>query len=265
MLRQTLTLSTLAALISCLLVPAYSSELNLEHVAGKFKSFDHACFELLDCRSGKVYKFNEEQCRKRLPPQSTFKVFNSLAGLETGVLKDGNHPMKWDGQKRWRKEWNQDQTLKTAIQYSTVWYFQKVASEVGAEKMNSYIKACNYGNEDISGGITEFWIDSSLKISADEQVTFMKNLYFDTLPFSKRNIDIVKSVTQLSKTSAGELHGKTGTSGKDGKSVLGWFVGYVVHAGKPYIFATNIEASDGALGRKARSITEEILHESGLL
>lgn len=196
---------------------------------------------------------------------STFKIFNSLAGLDSGVLKDANHPMKWDGQKCFYDSWNQDQTLATAMRDSVVWYFQRVASDVGEERMKKYIQSVNYGNEDISGGITQFWLAGTLSISADEQVDFIRKLYFDALPFSKRSMTIVKQITELKTTPQGELHGKTGSHNQEGKWVLGWFVGYVVHEGQPYVFATNIQAADGAWGKKAREITEHILQESGLL
>lgn len=244
---------------------APESLIKQDFVAAKLKPYDHACFELLDCKSGKFFRYNEEQCKTRLSPMSTFKIFNSLAGLESGFLKDENHPMKWDGQKRWIDSWNQDQTLQSAVTNSCVWYFQKVAAGVGEERMQKYISAVHYGNEDISSGITQFWLNKSLKISADEQVDFVKRLYFDELPFSKRSMKIVRKLIDLKKTEKGELHGKTGTDRENDKDTLGWFVGYVVHDGKPYVFATNIQSSEGAFGKKAREITESILQDAGLL
>ena len=244
---------------------ATSIEMSSESIAPHFKNYSSSCFEMLDCSTGKVFKYNPEQCSKRLPPMSTFKIFNSLVGLETGVLKDENHLMKWDGQKRWIDSWNQDQTLASAVKNSTVWYFQNVASAVGEERMKKFIQAAHYGNEDISGGITKFWLGSTLKISADEQVDLVKGLYSNSLPFSKRSMEIVRKITELKSTEKGELHGKTGSDRVDGKDVLGWFVGYVVHDKHVYVFATNIQGSDGAWGPKAREITENILTENGYL
>jgi beta-lactamase class D len=249
--------------IFCSSVPA--AELSEEAVAARFRNYKPACFELLDCKSGKRFRYNAEQCARRLAPMSTFKIFNALAGLDCGFLKNADHPMKWDGEKRWADAWNQDQTLASAMRESVVWYFQKVAAGVGEAKMKKYLQAAHYGNEDISGGITQFWLASTLSISADEQVDFIKKLYFDELPFSKHAMTVVRQITELKKTAAGELHGKTGSDRENGKWVLGWFVGYVVHDGQPYIFATNIQGTDDTWGKKAREITEQILQESGLL
>lgn len=259
--KNKIALSALSMMALALFAaPAQAVNLDEKAVAAKFKKYKTSCFELLDCQTGEVFRFNKAQCGKRLPPQSTFKIFNALAGLESGVLKDENHFMKWDGTKHELEPHNRDQTLSSAMKDSVVWYFQRVAQEVGEEKMKAYVQATHYGNDDTSGGITRFWIDDGMKISADEQVEFVKRLYYEKLPFSKRSIDIVKKVTELKETPRGELHGKTGSS-HDG---LGWFVGYVVHEGHPYVFASNIQAPN-VIGRNARMITESILQDAGLL
>jgi len=244
--------------------PAFAvGQLTSKSMAPHFKGFDGA-FVLYDARGKEYFRYNEAGCSKRLSPCSTFKIFNSLVGLETGVVKDENHLLKWDGTKYSIAPWNSDHTLKSAVKESVVWYFQRVATGVGEERMNKYIRLTHYGNEDISGGLTTFWLGSSLKISADEQVEFLKKLYYEELPFSKRSMDIVRRIIRLTATPAGILSGKTGSDLVDGKGVLGWFVGYVEHDDHQYFFATNIQAADGASGRKAREISEGILHEAGL-
>ena len=57
--------------------------------------------------------------------------------------------------------------------------------------------------------------------------------------------------------------GKTGSALRNEKWVSGWFVGCVNKDGRYYVFATNIEAADGANGGKAREITKSILKEMG--
>ena len=44
--------------------------------------------------------------------------------------------------------------------------------------------------------------------------------------------------------------GKTGSALRNEKWVSGWFVGCVTKDGRYYVFATNIEAADGANGGK---------------
>jgi bla regulator protein BlaR1 len=224
-----------------------------------------AAFVLLDLQSGKYFRYNETQCSKRFSPCSTFKIFNALVGLETGILKDENQSMAWDGTNYAIASWNHDQTLQSAVANSVVWYFQRLASEVGPQRMQKFVDAAHYGNQDISGGIDKFWLGSSLKISAEEEVALLKRLVIDDLPFSQRSMAIVRGLLKLSTTEKGTLYGKTGSNHEQGKDVMGWFVGYVVTPFHVYIFATNIQAADGAQGKKARQLTETILAEDNLL
>ncbi len=233
-------------------------------LAQDFKGYQTA-FVLLDTKTGHYLRYNPQLCDERLSPCSTFKIFNSMVGLETGVLKDENHPMTWDGTKHELDTWNRDQTLQTAMTNSVVWYYQKEAAAVGEERMKKFIQEAHYGNEDTSGGITKFWLTSTLKISPNEQVTQLKRLVDDDLPFSKRSIAITRGLLRLDVTSKGTLYGKTGSDGKNGKGIMGWFVGYIAQPGRTYVFATNIQAADAASGRKARELTRKVLTEAGLL
>lgn len=229
-------------------------------------------FVMLDIGQKKYVRHNKEQSEKRLSPCSTFKIPNSLIGLETGAIEDENFLIKWDGTKRAIEAWNQDHTLQTAISNSVVWYYQKLASRVGENRMHKYVHAIHYGNEDITGGITKFWLQSSLKISAAEQVDFLYRLYRNDLPFSRRSMDITRNIIKLAETDDYVFYGKTGSGlgaiiDEKPKTVLGWFVGYVVRKDREgvYVFATNIEGEDGASGQMAREITETILKDMGLL
>lgn len=50
-----------------------------------------------------------------LPPMSTFKIPNTIIGLETGVITDEKFALKWDGKKTRREAWNQDHDLPSAL------------------------------------------------------------------------------------------------------------------------------------------------------
>lgn len=229
-----------------------------------FKDYN-GTFVLYDITEDTYVIYNKTQAEKRLSPCSTFKIFNSLAGLESGVIKDENYVIKWDKTKYEIDSWNMDHTLRTAIKNSVVWYYQELARRVGKEKMKEYLDKTDYGNNDISGGIDRFWLMSSIKISAMEQVLFLKKFIDYNLPFSKRSIDIVKDIMILDKTDSYTLRGKTGSGMKDGKGTLGWFVGYVQKKDKTYIFTANIEGQDKAKGAEAKRISLEILKASGII
>jgi beta-lactamase class D len=221
------------------------------------------CFVLLDVAKDEYVRYIPERCAQRLSPCSTFKIPNSLIGLETGVISDQNHTISWDGTRYPVESWNRDHTLASALQNSVVWYYEALAAQVGTERMQQYLGDLHYGNEDASGGST-FWLGSSLAISADEQIDFLRRLHGNALPFSSRSTDIVKEILILEETDAYVYRGKTGMCMMERERQLGWFVGYVTRGDAAYIFATNIE-SPQASGREAQRIAEDILRHLNLL
>lgn len=218
------------------------------------------CIVILDLIKNHYERNDAERCAERLSPWSTFKIPNSLISLELGTVRDTTEVTKWDGVVRERPEWNQDQNLMTAFLYSAVWYYQRLARETGEKRMYDYLHRIHYGNEDISGGIDHFWLGSSLRISADEQVDFLTRLLQGQLPLSTRTIDQLKEIMVVSRTRDTILRGKTGFGGPVG-SRLNWFVGYLERGDNRYIFATNIEGRGVSDPKDARHITEDILRQ----
>lgn len=242
-----------------------NSEKVLNEDLSKYFSGYDGCFVLYDKNENKYLIYNEAKSEKEISPCSTFKIVNALIGLDTNVLQDENTIFKWNGTKYAIEEWNKDQTLSSAVTNSVVWYFQEVASKVGEERMQEYLSKIDYGNKDISGGLTKFWLQSSLKISPRKQVELLRNMYDYKLPFSSRNIDIVKKVLKIWEQNGIVLSGKTG-SGMDGnKSINGWFIGYVEKNNDVFFFAVNIEGKDGATGVLAEQIAQNILKDKNIL
>ena len=229
-----------------------------EDLSTYFSGYD-GCFVLYNPEKNTYMIHNKEKSMKRLSPNSTFKIYNSLIGLESGVLKDENTMFKWDGTKHDIESWNRDHTLASAFSNSVVWYYKMLASQVGEKTMQEYVDKIGYGNKDISGGIDKFWLQSSIKISPIEQVELLKEMYDYELTFVKENIDIVKNIMVLSRENGTVFRGKTGSGVKDSKYINGWFVGYVEKEGNVYFFATNIEAAQDADGKHAKNITINIL------
>jgi bla regulator protein BlaR1 len=227
-----------------------------------------ACFVLLDMTTGVESHFNAQRCAQRLSPCSTFKIFNSLAGVQAGVVADENTMFAWDGTPQRYKSWETDHTLKSAVRDSVVWYFQRVAAGVGAQRMQGYLDAVDYGNRDIFAGQTIFWLHpNSLKISADEQVRFLAKLYRDRLPcFDQRTTAIVRKILVLDSGDGWQLSGKTGSGGEDNRLVVNWFVGHLrAIDGHEYVFATNITARDIGDRLTAKNATLAILRELKLI
>jgi beta-lactamase class D len=220
-------------------ISAQSKEsLNIE---GFFEGHN-GCFVCFNKQSGEYFKYNRTRCKQRFLPASTFKIPNSLIGLETKVIADENFVIKWDGVERQIKEWNRDQTLSSAIQFSVVPYYQELARRVGKTTMQKFLNEFSYGNKTIGKNVDRFWLDNSLKISADEQIEFLKKFYDYKLNISRRSIDIVKKIMPQEKYNKSLLKFKTGTGTKEDGNYIGWLVGYVEKENNVYIYAFNIEA-----------------------
>jgi beta-lactamase class D len=231
-----------------------------------FDEYGHeGCFVLYDLNSDTYFKYNSKRCAEQFIPASTFKIFNSLVGLETGIVKDQFEIFKWDSVKRFYDKWNQDLDMANAIKYSAVWYYQELARRIGEEKMQYYISLNNYGNQNISGGIDQFWLDGGLRISADEQIEMLKKLYHNQLQFSQRTMDIVKNIMIIDQNDDYIIHAKTGWAIRV-EDQIGWFVGYVEKANNVFFFAINLQSKNPGEGFTSRKeITFKILKQFGII
>ncbi len=231
-----------------------------------FDEYGHdGCFVLYNLKTDTYLKYNLKKCEEQFIPASTFKIFNSLVALETGVITDEFEVIKWDSVKRFYDKWNQDLDMVNAFKYSAVWYYQELARRIGEEKMQYYISKNHYGNENISGGIDKFWLDGEIRISADEQIEMLKKLYNNSLEFSKRSMDIVKRIMIYDKNDDYTIRAKTGWAMRV-EDQIGWFVGYVEKGSDVYFFAVNLQSKEPEEGFVSRKeITFKILRELKIL
>ncbi|UTA68527.1 class D beta-lactamase [Emticicia sp. 21SJ11W-3] len=217
--------------ISAQKVQDFSSYFKEKDLEGGFFMYNYQKKEYLVSDKGEFLKATS--------PASTFKILNSLIALETGAIKDENEIIKWDGQERSQSAWNADHDLKNAYKNSTVWFYQELARRIGEDKYRKYLKACNYGNQDISGGLTTFWLGSSMLISPKNQLEFLVKLHEEKLPFSKRTFDIVKKIMIREQTPEYLLRAKTGWSNFP-PTDIGWFIGYIEAKSNTYFFVTRV-------------------------
>ena len=221
-------------------------------------------FLLYDANAGTYHAHNLERCRAAFLPASTFKIPNSLIGLETGVIRDADYVIRWDGVRREIEPWNRDHTLRSAIAVSCVPYYQELARRVGGATMKKYVDSLGYGNADISAGIDRFWLSGgSFRITSFEQIDFLRRLQAERLPISGRSMRIVKDIIRLDSADKYVLRGKTGwTEAQE----VGWFVGWVETPKNVYFYACNLKmiGSSPNLGAR-RGITERILRSLGAM
>jgi beta-lactamase class D len=224
-------------------------------------------FVLYDLHKKKCTVYNRLQSSSAFIPASTFKIPNSLIALELGIVKDENTIMKWDGRERSISAWNRDMTFGDAIKVSCVPCYQEIALKVGVKRYHQLLKSLDFGRMEVnSETLDSFWLRGDSNITPMEQIDFLKRLYSNELEVSQRSMDIVKSMLVLEDREGYILRGKTGWA-TDGDYNVGWFVGWIEREGKPYFFATNVEATkpDEAKFIQSRTeITKAILKEMGL-
>ena len=185
-------------------------------------------------RSISVY--DKSRARKRYSPASTFKIPHTLFALDVGACRDEFQVFKWDGVIRNFPAHNQDQNLRSAMRNSVVWVYELFAREIGEDRARGYLGKLDYGNADPSTEHGDYWIDGNLAISAYEQVSFLKRLYRNKLPFRVEHQRLVRDVMIVEAGRDWILRAKTGWSGG-----VGWWVGWIEWPTGPVFFALNID------------------------
>jgi beta-lactamase class D len=203
------------------------------------------CFALFNNGQNNFTIYNLSRYRdSSFSPASTFKIVNSLIGIQTGKITDENMVIPWDGITRWNPDWNKDLSMKEAFAVSAVNYYQEVARRIGHDTMKFWIDSLGYGNRDISGPVDSFWLNNTLKVKPDEELGLVKKLYFGELPFFHRTQDIVKQVMLREQDSNYKLSYKTGWGNTENGDQLGWVVGWIEENRHPYFFVLNLESAD---------------------
>ncbi|UOQ55054.1 class D beta-lactamase [Hymenobacter cellulosivorans] len=228
-------------------------------------------FLVLNADTRQYTAYDLDRCRQGFLPASTFKIPNSLIGLETGAVRDTAEVFRWDGVKRSFPQWNQDMSFGRALRVSCLPCYQQIARRVGAERYQQWLPKLRFGRMQVTPAtVDSFWVVGPSRITQFEQIDFLQRLQQGKLPVSKRTQELTKDLLVLSRGPGWVLRGKTGWAMRQGQD-NGWFVGWVEQKGKAHFFALNVEPADGKPATSAfiqgrRAVTERILQqEFGLL
>ena len=185
----------------------------------------HAGFILRDQAHDAVHYYNLNHDTTHYLPASTFKIMLSLAALELGVVLDDKFIIPFNGDSSGRSDWDKDLTLREAFEVSSEPFFKEVARRIGKEKLQHFLDTVRYGNQKLGDSVATCWTDNTLKISADEQVGFVRKLYFNQLPFTDRTQRITRSLMLRESANNRKLYYKTGWGENDTAKIL-WTVGF---------------------------------------
>lgn len=208
-------------------------------------------------------------CATRLSPASTYKIPHALIGLETGAIAETTVE-KWDGVPHPdQPKWNLDHTVFTAMKPSVLWFFQRMAPRIGAERARDWLRRFSYGNGDTSGPIAQYWINGRLRISPVEQLSFLARFYGGTLPVKREYVDrLQQAMLQASGTVENArgvhkldvawrpgitLNSKTGATTIESGESVSWLVGQLTVDERKLTFASatwrpkgGVDVLDGA-------------------
>ncbi|MBA4852481.1 class D beta-lactamase [Emticicia sp. BO119] len=226
-----------------------------------------------DYKNKKWVFSNSNDARIETLPASTFKIINLLIALETQVIKDENEIVKWVGKTDttlygYRPDIYKDMSVKEAFEVSAGWVFIELAKKIGKEKYKHYLKICQYGNGNLSQNDADFWNFGNFAISPINQIEFLIKVYEEKLPFSKKNMEILKKVMITEKTYAYSIRSKTGWTRVSSQDI-GWWVGYIERNDNTYFFATRITKKRSTInpefGQCRKDITKNILRQLNVI
>ena len=224
-----------------------------------------------ELNSGEQWQWNSARAPSRYSPCSTFKIPNALIGLENGTISlqrnergysfivDPNQP--W-----WPEGWAMKQNLRDALRRSTVWYFQALARKIGMPSYASWLHRFHYGNQNTDGGIDQFWLGSSLRISAIEQIRFLAALERGQLGVKPEYVSAITDSLVLEQGQDWRMWGKTGGCLAHDGRWIGWLVGALRKPGGHYVYAVNVSSENWDVVRGARiDIARQALKDAGAL
>lgn len=199
---------------------------------------------IYDAQKNEYFSNDFERAETGFLPASTFKVPNSMIGLETGILEGENHLFKWDGEPRRMNIWEKDLTLAEAYKASCVPCYQEIARKVGTKRMNEHLKKFEYGNMEIADSMIDiFWLEGEFKISQKQQIDFLKRFYNESLSITEKTYATMRKIMIIDENEEYTLSGKTGWAIRNGNNI-GWFIGFVEKDDKVYYMATNVMPLD---------------------
>ena len=230
---------------------------------------------------GEVRRAPAEACRTRVAPQSTFKIPHALAAIDAGVVTGADSAFAYDGSPQSFDSWRRDHTLATAMRFSVVWWFQRVAEKLGAAREQDYLQRFAYGNADASSGLTTFWLGGSLTISPEEQAQFLLRLFANKLPVSEHALRTVRTVlvqpTGLVINAAGEhpfggawppgtvVSAKTGGGRDRSGQQVRWLVGHISREHRSWVFVSCVIGDDKTAPLAAVDLAARALRRDGVL
>ena len=175
-------------------------------------------------------------------PLNTFFAVPALVGLDKGYinLSDTN-----------------------LVSFDSVNYYSQLITKIGRTSMLKTIDTLKYGKGIISADSTMYWSNNSLKITADEQLGFIKQLYFTKLPFQKKSQESFRKMILKEDNTNYKL---SYIDAIDIEKRNSWIIGYVEENKHPYFFVLNTHSIKSPSAKTNNiALLKNILLQQGFL
>lgn len=247
---------------------------NLAEFFEKYKV--NGSFGMFDNGAGEFFVHNLSRFRdSAYQPGFTFSIVSGLIGLETGRIRDEKKMILVNELSTLTQDSgttfgiNNRISLEQAFKHSTLPYFMELNRLIGKDTMQHWLDTLGYGsryNKYNIDHIESFWINSSIRITADEQLGLMKKLYFGQLPFQQRTQTIVKQQLEQESNSNYAISYVTGIGLDVNDKQYAWLAGWIEENKHPYFFVLHIDSEKKAnLAATGKQILYEILGHYGFL
>ena len=199
-------------------------------------------FALLENGTGKFTIANLSHYKDSASsPLSSFFILPTLIALDKGII---NH-----NQATW-------------VSMDSTAYYQNIITQIGRQEILKNIDSIHYGKGVVSANLNEFWKDGSLKITADEQLGFIKKLFFKDLPFQKRSQEIFKKMMIKEENSNYTLSYLPATDSLTNNT---WVLGYEEENTHIYFFVLHTTGKTAAASNNSVILLKKILLQQGFL
>jgi len=235
------------------------------------------CVIILDTATGRrLYAYGQaETCITPLPPCDLFDIPASLIGLDQGVITP-TQVVKWDGTPQPISAWNTDADLAKALHLDIGWWFAKLATAIGHDRMVGGLRALDYGDQNTAGPLNSFWmgpqVGGALATTEGQQADFIRRFYAGDLKVAPAAIAAVQAAT-LDETRTDPKVGPVVISGRDascpstadGGRTVSWWVGRIKSKTHDISFSASIEGTDAPPGIEIEQRLKDIFVDAGVL
>jgi beta-lactamase class D len=254
------------ALFAFVILALNACSVNKAKIDNDLKSFFEekkveGCFTMLDNATGEIIVYNMGLDTMRFLPAETFDVLNGMIALHTGVLTD--EKMNLSIKNLDSNNVSKNVNITEAFKSNSVPFFQQVAKNIGQDTLQSWVDSVSYGNKNIGEQLDRVGINNSLKISPDEQLGFMKRLYFELLPFRKSVQISMKELMVMNDNTDYKLSYKTGAGKNPKNENIGWMIGWIEENRHVYFFVTLLKSNKEEVNKNTVEITNSILSHYG--